>query len=292
MYDLYLATVVVSLLSAAACLAGARLGRLTSPRVGGLAALLSLVLMFAYLEFLWDDTRLVRLLPVSNLIVLGNWLPITTSFLAGFAWRTVPGYWLRRYASALALLIVGVYALIHPMLGSPPHCLDKWSDGVSIQTTYATCSAACAATVLRAKGIPATEREMAELCLTRGNGTNWQGLYRGLKLKTADTDWDVEVFHADVPTLRRLAPDAIIITVKLDTSKVTDRRYIDDWGWMPNVSHSAVFFGFGIEGVAQMGDPSVGPEGWAVEDLSLLWTGEAMRLVRRRSPESRVVVLE
>ena len=244
MYDLYLAALAVSLMSAAACLTGARLGRVTSPSLGVFAALMSLLLMFVYLEFFWDDTRLVRLLPVSSMIILGNWLPLATAFLAGFAWQTVPGYWLRRYASAATLLIVGEYALIHPMLGAPPHCLNKWSDGISLQTTYATCSAACAATVLRAKGIPASEQEMAELCLTRHNGTNWQGLYRGLKLKTAGTDWDVEVFHADVATLRRLAPDAIIITVKLDTSKVHDRRYIDDWGWQPNVSHSSVFFNF------------------------------------------------
>ena len=43
-----------------------------------------------------------------------------------------------------------------------------------------------------------TEQEMAELCLTR-HGTSWQGLYRGLKLKTAGTGWDV----ASLPLLRR-----------------------------------------------------------------------------------------
>ena len=42
-----------------------------------------------------------------------------------------------------------------------------------------------------------------------------------------------------------------------------------------------------------MGDPSVGAESWAVEDLDLLWTGEAMRLVRRGPiAETRVVAVE
>ncbi|HVV99290.1 MAG TPA: hypothetical protein VHB77_03050, partial [Planctomycetaceae bacterium] len=289
MFDLYLAAIAVSLMSAAACIAGTRLGRVASPRQGVLSALLSLLLMIAYIEYLWDSTWLVQLLPVSSLIILGNWLPIATAFLAGFAWRTIPGYWLRRCASAAALLVIGEYALIHPMLGSPPHCLNKWCEGVSMQTTDATCSAACAATILRAKGIPATEQEMAELCLTRLKGTNWQGLYRGLKLKTAGTDWDVEVFHGDVRTLRALAPDAVIITAMYDPSKVNDRRYVDDWGWQPNVSHSAVFFDFAIEGVVLMGDPSVGRESWAIEDLNLLWTGEAMRLVRRSTTDRPVV---
>src|SRR5260221_7046371 len=44
-------------------------------------------------------------------------------------------------------------------------------------------------TTLFRSGISATEQEMADLCITR-RGTYWQGLYRGLKLKTAGTLWE------------------------------------------------------------------------------------------------------
>jgi hypothetical protein len=166
-------------------------------------------------------------------------------------------------------------------LGAPPHCTDVWTDGVSRQSTDATCSAAAAATLLRAHDIPATEREMAELCLTRRQGTNWQGLYRGLKLKTAGTPWDVEVFHCNLRELQATLSGPAILTVQLGPNQ-TDQRYIDDFGWIPGLSHSAVLFRFSPDGLlVEMGDPSVGREEWSTDDLRILWTGKGMRLVRR-----------
>ena len=98
---------------------------------------------------------------------------------------------MRAAAASPALGCGRLLAATWPLLGRTPACSERWDElGTCLQTTDYTCSPACAATLLKKYGIAATEQEMAELCLTR-RGTSWQGLYRGLKLKTAGTDWDV-----------------------------------------------------------------------------------------------------
>lgn len=174
------------------------------------------------------------------------------------------------------------FRALGPVFVSPmPETNDRWRDGVCLQTSPATCSPAAAATLLRAHGIPATEREMAGLCLTREGGTAAHGLYRGLKLKTAGTPWDVEVIDTDAAGLRAMSPGAAILTVRLDRTPGTDSRYEQLWGWTPGVRHTVVFYRFTGDGKVEMGDPSVGRERWSAKDLGVLWHGEGMRLVRR-----------
>jgi hypothetical protein len=59
--------------------------------------------------------------------------------------------------------------------------LDRWTNGVCLQTTPSTCGAASAATLLRRFGRAATEQELARECFTYGSGTeNWY-LVRALR---------------------------------------------------------------------------------------------------------------
>ena len=193
MVDIFIALALILTLSLIMFLAGIAVSRTKSRAAANLLASLIIVAIMLYVKFLWYDVRMARILPFSNVIVLGNWLPIAAGLLAGLAWRTVPGSKVRRSVSVGSLGIAGIIAAFAPLVGRAPDCGDRWDRrGFCVQTTSHTCSTACAASLLYLHDIDATEQEMARLCLTR-QGTSWMGLYRGLKRKTKGSDWDVEV---------------------------------------------------------------------------------------------------
>jgi hypothetical protein len=123
---------------------------------------------------------------------------------------------------------------------------------------------------------------MAGLCLTR-QGTTWQGLYRGLKLKTRGTAWDVAVDRCEADELRRLCGSPVLLSVGLDRSSMRDTDYERELGWIPGVSHSVVLERFS-HGAAVIADPSqeMTREHWDAETLRTLWRGYAFRLVPRQ----------
>ena len=178
------------------------------------------------------------------------------------------------------LQMVAMVVVLFPLSGSAPQCGNLWRDGVCLQTTRSTCSAASAATLLELHGIHATEQEMAELCLTR-RGTNWMGLYRGLKKKTAGTDWDVEVFTGTADDLRLLNTPAIL-SVGLAQDSQADSIYQTELGWRPGMRHSVVLFGF-VTDLVDIGEPTpdAGRERWTGSDLQAVYLGQGMRLVSR-----------
>jgi hypothetical protein len=280
MGDLYLGLLVLAVVSVALFAAGRAIGRRVSARaVNGISGL-TVVALIAYIAGLWDQTVLVRWLPFSNLIVLGNWFSCEAAFLGGLASApaSMPAW--RRGFTVAVLQLAGVFVVLFPLIGSAPRCGNAWVDGVCLQTTKQTCSPAAAATLLHMHGIPATEQEMAELCLTR-QGTNWMGLYRGLKTKTAGTEWDVDVFTGTADDLHTLKSPAIL-SVGLSSSSQADRLYQTELGWTPGVRHSVVLLGF-ITDLVEIAEPSpdAGRERWTNEDLQELYLGQGMRLVRR-----------
>jgi len=280
MADIYWGIALISALSLVAFAGAFRLARVLPARGCELVAALMLAVMILYVRHLWDDVLLARLLPFSNLIVVGNWFPVALAFLAGLAWHRVAPHPWRRAASVMLLVTVASLSIWMPLHGSPPECDDLWDNGVCLQTADATCSAACAATILRDRGINASEGEMAELCLTR-NGTTWQGLYRGLVRKTEGTPWKVDVFRCDVDTLRSMPEDPRILVVELEDERGVDPRYARQWGWIPGQSHAVVLFRFLPDGNVDVGDPSVGREEWSALDMRVLWHGVGLRLVPR-----------
>ena len=281
--DLVWGFALIAALAAVLFLATAALARRLSQPALTVLALCVVGTLLHYIRSLWYDVRLAHWLPVSNLIVVGNWLPLFAAMLAGVAWEKTRGSSWRRYGSAAALGCTALYALFYPVLGSVPRCENRWDwMGNCLQTTDYTCSAASAATLLRAHGIQSSEQEMARLCLTR-HGTSWQGLYRGLKLKTAGTKWDVQVVacsHHDLSQLK----GPMIISVGLDSTAPGDSEFTREFGWVPGVNHSVILLGFTSYGSAVIADPTqeLSREQWDDGTLEVLWRGYAIRLVERQ----------
>lgn len=283
MADLYGAVVLMSALAVGAFWLALRSTRQASRLTCDFLALATIGAVFVYLRYVWHTPMLAALLPFSSLVVLGNWFLPAMGFLSGLVWRRVPGGAFRKSVSLAALLTTGCYATILPLLGTAPACGHTWDHGVCVQTTRKTCAPACAATLLTRHGIPATEQEMAGLCLTR-EGTTWQGLYRGLKLKTAGTRWDVQVVQCSDRELAKLPPGPMILSVGLERGSPADIEYQTEWGWTPGVRHSVVLLKFHASGVADIADPTPDAtfEQWTPESLHVLWRGTAIRLVERR----------
>jgi len=278
--DLYQGIAAMWLLAACVFFVALRAGREMSRREATVFAAPALALIGLHSFVLLDNPRLAALLPVSNLVVVGNWLPLGVGWLAGLAWRHVPRPVWRKLLAVVPLTAVCAWHSYGWMRGEPPRCGDFWRSGVCIQTSRATCSAACAATLLKAHGIEASEAEMARLCLSRSWGTTRLGLYRGLKLKTAGS-YEVKPLSWTLDELRERSRRPVLLHVRLEPGAEVDPRYARDWGWTPGQAHAVVLFRFLPDDLVEMGDPSVGREKWHVDSLRVLWRGDGMRLVPR-----------
>lgn len=246
----------------------------------------------------WNDSLLwVHVMPLRELVIWGNVVPLGTGLLAGVVWVKGKGPWWWRGALATVILAMGIWRTLWPVwLEKPPLGTDKWTIGVCRQTSQASCSAAAAATLLKAYGIPATEREMVDLCLTSTQGTPMLGLYRGLHIKTEGTPYRVAAFVGNLDEFRRRGTGLAVISVGLGVGEheiagigasvvkqppVIDPRYENDWGWIRGVKHSVVASGQVDRGKVEVADPAVGRERWNDDAMRTLWVGEALYLVRR-----------
>ena len=281
MTDIYLALLLMGALSAAAFAIALKFARKTSPLGIGILATFCLagILLNAYI--CRDSLLLARAIPLTGLIVMGNWLPVFAAGLGALAWACVRETTLYRVALVGPLLAGGFWLAYGPLTQPTPTCHNVWSDGVCRQTTDASCSAACAATLLSGHSISATEGEMARLCLTTTSGTSRHGLFRGLKLKTAGTPWQVEVLRSTRDQLQASLDGPVILFVGLGRMQKADPRYEHDWGWRRGLAHAVVLFAFTDDRRIEIGDPSIGHELWAVEALDVLWRGEGLRLTPR-----------
>jgi len=282
MADLIIGIVLLSLLAAGLFAAGARLGR-RLPRRG--VAALSVLTLSGILCFVWlgrDHPNLSRLLPFANLIVVGNWALPAAGLLAGLVWSAGPSQRWRRLAAVAPLLAIAFGYTAAPLVGTPASGSNIWKQDVCLQSSDSTCSPACAATLLSHHGIDTSEEEMIDLCLTSTKGTYSHGLYRGLKLKTAGAGLRVDLFKTDLDGLKRkLADGPIIITLRLDERAGLDPRYQRQWGWIPGQPHTVVLLAIEGEKI-RIAEPAAGPETWNIQSLHDLWTGEGVRIVRRK----------
>ena len=283
MSDLVVGYAVLAAVSAALLLGAIWIaGRL--PRSGiDLLAVAAVAALLAYIRYVWYHPALAEWLPYSNLIVVGNWLPLFSAIIAGLVWQRTVCSPARRSLLLFGLASCGVLAAVFPILGNTPTCGHSWDGmGTCLQTTRQTCSAACAATLLERHDIDATEQEMAQLCLTR-RGTSWQGLYRGLKLKTEGSEWDVEVVQCTAQELSRLKDSPLILSVGLAADAPQNSEFTREFGWVPGVNHSVVLEAFQQGGLAIISDPSqeMTREHWDQETLQMLHRGTVVRLVKR-----------
>ncbi len=288
MADLYLSLLVMTVFSLAMFAAVRRATRGFSPQGVNRTAVAVVGLIVGYILLVWDRWWLARVFPYSSLIVVGNWFPLWAATLAALVWHRTTGHPWRRAVDVLALAAVAVFSLVAPFLGAAPECGADWQEGrFCLQTTPVTCTPASAATLLRFHGIDASEQEMAELCLTR-RGTTWQGLYHGLKRKTAGTRWDVEVTQPDFASLRSLAEQSgspMLLRVGLASNAQVSPEFERELGWRPGTGHSVVLLRFLSNEMVEVADPTpgIGREQWTVDEFQTLWDGQIVRLVPRRT---------
>ncbi len=156
--------------------------------------------------------------------------------------------------------------------------------GLCRQTSDDSCSAAAAVMVLHHHGIPATEAEMARLCLTRERlGTPTLGLYRGLALKAGSHRLRPRLLHlrgaADFSRLD--GPAVVRVGLRRGAPPEVAKR-MQGYGWTPGVFHAVVVLTGDPEGRwIEVADPSYGREKWPITDpleLSYIWDGRALIL--------------
>jgi len=279
--DLWIAIAVMSFLAAfAAVIVATRLysdtGQWTMLGLAVSAFGMIMFLLYGSGQLFW-----ARLMPVSAAIIYSNLSAIFAAMAAGWAWRLPKTPQWRRATLAVLLSVGSVVAILWPLLSiglrPPPPGGNVWIEGVAKQTSWATCSPAAAATLFRGEGIEVNEAEMIPLCLTDYAGTPTLGLYRGVKLIANRNDRRVVLLDGGLPRL--IADDdwPVLVSVGLPFG-VEDRRFVEQWGWIPGMGHSVVILGRTNDGDFIVGDPAVGLEIWSKADLDLLWSGVGMRV--------------
>jgi len=278
--DLLVGIFIIGLLSAMLFVVSLRASRRLHERLVHLLGIFVVAMIVAYVVRVQGHPSLSHVLPFSNLIVLSNWQPLLVSALAGLLWHRLPAQLWRKSAVTVAMVAACLLSVYRPILAQAPAMHDRWDGPVCLQTSQASCSPAAAATLLGQHGIRSTEQEMAMLCLTSNEGTQMLGLYRGLKLKTRGTPWDVYMFSGGtIDDLRGMGPALLSVELRPEADGV---RELQGGGWMVGVPHSVVLVGFiGTERVA-IADPSFGRQIWTMDELRLLWHGDGVRLVRAR----------
>ncbi|HUB26583.1 MAG TPA: cysteine peptidase family C39 domain-containing protein [Tepidisphaeraceae bacterium] len=228
--------------------------------------------LLTYSLWLEDNLILARLLPVADVIAWTNIQFPAAAILAGIAWIDLRAPRWQRIPLCAILLALGFWRMIEPYTGAMPHLTAAhWAHGICRQSTTSTCSPAAAATALAAVGISTSEAEMADLCLTRADGTFVLGLYRGLKLKTAGSKWNVAVFNGNADELRRMPLPAIIIIHAAGISN--GRLSVGD-------RHAVVLFAFNPDGTVEVGDPYSGRQRLQIGQLAEVYDNCAIALER------------
>jgi hypothetical protein len=293
MLDLLLSLSGMLILCVLAAFAGAKLQKQAGQRTVFLAQVLATAGMAGYMAWIWDSPLLIQLLPFSCAIILGNWLPVLGSFFAGICFRTEQIMKIRRWLLVSTLSALCCYSLTRPLLGEAPQCLAPAQPDERIfcsQTTDQTCSAACAAGLLKLHGISATEEELARLCLTR-RGTHWLGVFRGLKIKTAGTEWDVVVEEVEPDRITRAANPLGILALTFSSSAAAQTA---ESGFGTDVGHTVISLATSRWGTLEVFDPSpdYGFESWNDRVLADVKKCILLRLVSRNGSPSPLLAVD
>ncbi len=283
MNDLLTAIIVMSIL----CVAAVVLTSTYAYSMKGQRTILCIaitVLAAVYFQFYGSGQLLwAKLIPSSAAIIYTNVASVFAALAAGWALRLPMTPLWRRIILMCLLSSMSLAAVLWPSLSiairPPPAGGNQWNSGVAMQTSWATCSPAAAATLLRAEGIATSEAEMIPLCLTDSAGTPTLGLYRGVKLMANRNGLAVEILDSNIDELLTDGDWPVLLAVELPFG-VADRRYADQWGWIPGMGHTVVALGRVPDGRVIIGDPSVGLEAWSKDDLRVLWHGGGLRVGR------------
>ncbi|WP_306796836.1 C39 family peptidase [Rhodopirellula halodulae] len=282
--DLLLAIVVMSMLSLVAALFAWKVAYSDKGQRVILMLSVSTLAMIYFLFYGSGQLFWAKWVPDSAAIIYTNFASIFAALAAGWALRLPNTPMWRRAGLSFFLACASVAAIFWPLLSvairPAPNGGSEWKNGVAMQTSWATCSPAAAATFLNAEGISVDESQMIPLCLTDSSGTPTLGLYRGIKLLAERNRAEVEVLDESLDELWSKNDFPVLMAVELPYG-VEDRRYADQWGWIPGMGHSVVALGIREDGQRMLvGDPSIGLEEWSKDDLDVLWHGNGIRLHR------------
>jgi len=287
--DLYMAIALIVLTSALSMLIGFRVGHHRSRRLQLTVQLLVLCLGILYFVFVWNRPILTLLLPHTALIVLANWHSVLGCFFAGMYLTADCVSRCRRLLIGSGTAALSCYAIVAPLVGQPPRCAETFSQAPLVkQSTPFTCSPAAAASLLRLHGIQVTEAEMARLCLTR-HGTHWMGLYRGLKVKTKDSMWNVAAETYSAQAARELGERLAILSVNMNTKQSGSPL---EHGFNENSGHSVVALGAHEHMGLMVFDPApnYGIEAWNDSMLNRISDGVILTLVPRSAEITSPVI--
>jgi len=281
MADIWIAVAVMVLLSTGAAWLTARY---LSPQQGQSVMLwltLSVVAVIFFCLYWAGQLFWARIVPNSAAIIYTNLAAIFAGLGTGWAWRLPNTPQWRRAIMAVGLGLTSLAAILWPLLSialrPPPEGHDKWRGPVALQTSWATCSPAAAATFLKAEGIAVSERDMIPLCLTDYAGTPTLGLYRGVKLMASRHERQVEIVDHRLEKLLSDDDWPVLLAVRLPFG-VDDPRFEQEWGWIPGMGHSVVALGRDPSGDIVIADPAVGLELWSESTLKTLWQGNGLRV--------------
>jgi hypothetical protein len=242
---------------------------------------LSIVASLFFLLYLAGQLFWARIVPSSAAIIYTNLAAVFAGLGAGWAWRLPRTPRWRQISMALALAGAALAAILWPLLSvalrPPPEGQNKWAGPVAMQTSWATCSPAAAATLLTAEGISISEREMIPLCLTDYAGTPTLGLYRGIKIVASRSHRRVEIVDRSLDRLLQDDDWPVLAAVRLPRG-VDDPRFEQEWGWIPGMGHSVVVLRRTPDGQFVIADPAVGLELWSESKLKTLWQGNGLRV--------------
>ena len=121
MSDLYLGILILLLESGLLFIGGLWAGKSLRPRAAGLLFMLTLLALLVYEKFAADQLWMARVLPFSNLVVIGNLYPPLVALAASFALAILPKGILRRsillipfLALTILLYLVGRELVLKP----------------------------------------------------------------------------------------------------------------------------------------------------------------------------------
>ncbi len=269
----------LGLASLALGIAGFRIARIAPPSLYNSLAVLTVAVLFAFGVGWHGSLRWAEWLPVTNVILLGNLLPLFACFLGGLIFGQPAMPFANRVGTGLLITSLGLYTIVSDLsVQRLPASICWVREGVWLQTLPESCSASAAVTLLDHYGIESSEAEMMRLSLTRRRGTPLLGLYRGLKLKTQQSPWDVQVVRGGLEELLAIQEAPVLLRVRPQDVSAT--------GWLARgePEHAVVLLGTTPEGFIEIGDPAdhVRPRSpWPREKLERRWLGEGFRIVPR-----------
>lgn len=246
-----------------------RLRKGAGEAVAASALLLTLLLVWVVR---WNGARLPLAVVLSPLMALefAYFLPTLALFL-GLAAGRVPRPETRRALGFLAG-VISLYAGFHLYLAADARSLPQLSSSpppaeVQAQTTGWSCGAASCVTLLKAHGIPSTEREMGELCMTLPyRGTTLPRFVRGLTLKLRGSRSPLRVRAAEGLTVSDLDTFPAPALLGIRGSIL--------------VGHAVVLLGRTPAGLYRIGDPLEGGKVVEIprEELEAKFAGDAVAL--------------